>query len=223
MKTLNNMLETYSKGFIAPKHEQGVRKPGVVAPPKVFKDNTPTSKQGKAPAPTLGAQEFIDDHEVNYVPDANGNGDDVFKATNIKHAIKKEPKHGYTAKKSEDVNEKTLTMAELAKRKEIADAIKRDHPEYSDEKKMRIATAMAKKVAEEEEVDQFDSIFEAMVAEKYSQEVEAVTTMLEAMYDSLEDDAAREQFMEMLESDEDFEKLLSLVETALSEEEESNG
>lgn len=217
MKTLNNMLEA-SKGFIAPKHEQGVRKPGVVAPPKVFKDNTVTSKAGKPAAPTLGTQEFIDDHEVQYTPDANGNGDDVFKATNIKHAIKKEPKHGYTAKKAEDVNEKVLTMAELKKRKEIADAIKREHPEYSDAKKMAIATAQAKKVAEE--VEQFDDIFEAMIAEKYNTEVEAVTTMLEAVYESLEDDESREQFVQMLESDEDFEKLLTLVEQALLTEEE---
>lgn len=215
MKTLNNMLETFKA---VAKHEQGVRKPGVVAPPKVFKDNTVTSKTGKAHAPTMGAQEFIDDHEVEYTPDANGNGDDVFKATNIKHAIKKEPKHGYTAKKSEDVNEKVLTMAELKKRKEIADAIKREHPEYSDAKKMAIATAQAKKVAEEAE--QFDDIFEAMVAEKYDTEVEAVTTMLEAVYESLEDDESREQFVQMLESDEDFEKLLTLVEGALSSEEE---
>lgn len=219
MKTLNNMLETYSKGFIAPKHEQGVRKPGVVTPPKVFKDNTITSKQGKPHAPTLGQQEFIDDHEVEHIPDANGNGDDVFKATNIKHAIKKEPKHGYTAKKAEDVNEKVLSMAELKKRKEIADAIKREHPEYSDAKKMAIATAQAKKVAEE--FDQFDDIFEAMVAEKYGTEVEAVTTMLEAVYESLEDDESREQFVQMMESDEDFEKLLALVENALADEEQN--
>ena len=217
MKTLNNMLEA-TKGFIAPKHEQGVRKPGVVAPPKVFKDNTVTSTGGNAPAPTLGAQEFVDDHEIQRTPDANGNGDDVFKATNIKHAIKKEPKHGYTAKKAEDVNEKVLTMAELKKRKEIADAIKRDHPEYSDAKKMSIATARAKEVAEE--VEQFDDIFEAMIAEKYNAEVESITTMLEAVYESLEDDDSREQFIQMLESDEDFEKLLALVEQALLTEEE---
>lgn len=213
MKTLNNMLETFKA---VAKHEQGVRKPGVIAPAKVFKDNTITSTKGKAPAATLGAQEFIDDHEIETTPDANGNGDDVFKATNVKHAIKKEPKHGYTAKKSEEVNEKTLTMAELKKRKEIADAIKRDHPEYSDEKKMAIATAQAKKVAEE--VEQFDDIFEAMIADKYDTEVEAITTMLESVYESLEDDDSREQFVQMLESDEDFEKLLSLVEGVLSSE-----
>lgn len=49
------------------------------------------------------------------------------------------------------IAEKTLTPAEMKKRKEIADAIKREHPEYSDEKKMRIATAQAIKVAEEKE------------------------------------------------------------------------
>lgn len=47
-----------------------------------------------------------------------------------------------------EIDEKTLTPPEMKKRKEIADAIKREHPEYSDEKKMKIATAQAIKVAE---------------------------------------------------------------------------
>jgi hypothetical protein len=59
----------------------------------------------------------------------------------------------------EDMNEKTLTPAELKKRKEVADAIKRDNPNMPMAKKMAIATATAKKVAEE--VEELDEISKA--------------------------------------------------------------
>lgn len=48
----------------------------------------------------------------------------------------------------DDMSEKTLTAAELKKREEIAKAIKRDNPNMPMAKKMAIATATAKKVAE---------------------------------------------------------------------------
>ena len=52
-------------------------------------------------------------------------------------------------------NEKKLTDAELKKREEIAQAIAKEHPEMEMSKKMAIATAQAKKVAEEvEELDE---------------------------------------------------------------------
>jgi hypothetical protein len=51
--------------------------------------------------------------------------------------------------KEEALDEKHLTPAEMKKREEIAGAIKRQHPDYSMSKKMAIATAQAKKVAEE--------------------------------------------------------------------------
>ena len=216
MKTLNNLLEEI--GFQGPKHDQGTRKPGETGPKKVYANNTVTSAKGGPSAASAGDQEFIDDHEIEKTPDANKNGDDVFKATNVKVVDRKKEKHGHDAKTSSDVNEKTLTMAELKKRKEIGDAIKREHPEYSDSKKMAIATAQAKKVAED--VEQFDDILEAVLAEQDEQEVEAITTMLEAMYESLEDDESREQFVQMLESDEQFEQLLEMVQGMLAESEE---
>jgi hypothetical protein len=49
----------------------------------------------------------------------------------------------------EDMNEKTLTPAELKKREEIAKSIERDNPNMPMGKKMAIATATAKRVAEE--------------------------------------------------------------------------
>ena len=49
---------------------------------------------------------------------------------------------------SEKMEEKTLTPAELKKREKIAKAIERDNPDMPMDKKMAIATATAKRVAE---------------------------------------------------------------------------
>ena len=51
------------------------------------------------------------------------------------------------------VQEKKLTDAEMKKREEIAKAIEKDDPDMPMDKKMAIATATAKRVAEEEEPD----------------------------------------------------------------------
>jgi len=222
MKTLKKLIEGYGS-----KHDQGTRKPGEVGPDKVFKDNTPVSKKGNAPAPTEGSQEFVDDHEINRVKDANGNGDDVFKASNIKPTEREKGRHGYGAKKAEDVNEKRLTMKELKKREEVAQAIERDNPGMDMSKKMAIATSTAKKVAEatEEEYDtpQFDNILEAVHYHQQQEQdeaelIEAYSSVLESVYDGLEDEAAKQEFLQMLESDEAFDQLMDLVEERLGEE-----
>lgn len=49
----------------------------------------------------------------------------------------------------EDLDEKKLTPAEMKKREEVAQAIERENPNMPMSKKMAIATATAKKVAEE--------------------------------------------------------------------------
>lgn len=54
-----------------------------------------------------------------------------------------------------ELREKTLTKAELKKREEVAKAIERENPNMPMAKKMAIATATAKKVAEEaEQIDE---------------------------------------------------------------------
>lgn len=53
-----------------------------------------------------------------------------------------------------DLVEKTLTPAEKKKREEIAQAIERENPGMPMSKKMAIATAQAKKVAEETELEE---------------------------------------------------------------------
>lgn len=52
-----------------------------------------------------------------------------------------------------NIAERKLTDKEKEKREEIAQAIKRDQPDMPMAKKMAIATATAKKVAEQEELD----------------------------------------------------------------------
>ena len=56
-----------------------------------------------------------------------------------------------------NLEEKKLTDAEMKKREEIAKAIEKDDPDMPMDKKMAIATATAKKVAEEEEPDKPDT------------------------------------------------------------------
>ena len=55
------------------------------------------------------------------------------------------------------VQEKKLTDAEMKKREEIAKAIEKDNPDMPMDKKMAIATATAKRVAEEEEPNKPDT------------------------------------------------------------------
>ena len=55
------------------------------------------------------------------------------------------------------LTEKKLTDAEMKKREEIAKAIEKDDPDMPMDKKMAIATATAKRVAEEEEPDKPDT------------------------------------------------------------------
>ena len=56
-----------------------------------------------------------------------------------------------------DLVEKTLTPAEKKKREEIAQAIERENPSMPMAKKMAIATAQAKKVAEDTELTNEES------------------------------------------------------------------
>ena len=82
---------------------------------------------------------------------------DTIKAIRAKHAEKKKEQvkeqncgcGQNPCKTYGKVEEKTLTPAEKKKREEIAKAIERDNPKMPMDKKMAIATATAKKVAEE--------------------------------------------------------------------------
>ena len=76
---------------------------------------------------------------------------------NLNKALKKskdQTKMDLAALRKKLQAEKTLTPAEIKKREEIAKAMERDNPDMPMAKKMAIATATAKKVAEEVELDE---------------------------------------------------------------------
>jgi hypothetical protein len=79
-------------------------------------------------------------------------------------------KHDLKYNKTEAVEEKTLTPAEKKKREEIAKAMERDNPGMDMKKKMAIATATAKRVAEES--DDRDELTKKLFPKKSPKEME---------------------------------------------------
>jgi hypothetical protein len=183
-----------------------------------------------------GTQNFINKHPIEVVADANGNGDEVFKGSNVKTINRKATRKGHDEKESaavyeaaEDLDEKHLTKAELKKREEVAKAIERENPDMPMSKKMAIATSTAKKVAEdvvveEQEEPKFDTIDEAVEYHKQqlAEEddlIEAYTIILQSLYESLEDESDKQEFMEMMESDDGMDELTTLIEATIGDKE----
>lgn len=169
---------------------------------------------------TKDTKRFIEKHEVKKTEDANGNDDKLFNASNI-NPHDRSKGHGYnpgedtaaynkTANEEVELEEKKLTSAEMKKREEVAQAIERENPNMPMAKKMAIATATAKRVAEEIEVGEIEELTEDEL-------VEAYLVVLEALYDSLDEDS--QKVMEsMLEDEEGTEQLMSLAEEILQGE-----
>lgn len=184
MKNLKALTETFRT---VAKHEQGKKKPGSEAPEKTFVQNTATSERGGPVAQSLGDQEFVDDHVIKVTPDANGNGDDVFKGSNVAHIDRKKEKHGYSAKESEQVNE--MSKAEISKREDIVKGMKKNLASFKerygkDAKSVMYATAtkMAK-----EEVDCTDELAEGADAQKRFNEYHSqIAGMMKGIQQSLD-------------------------------------
>lgn len=110
---------------------------------------------------TADTQRFVSKHAISVKkPTAAEEDDKLFKATNIT-PVNRETQHGYNPGSDEavyedvaQVDEKKLTPAEMAKREQIAKAMERSQPGMDKSKKMAIATATAKRVAED--VEQID-------------------------------------------------------------------
>jgi hypothetical protein len=145
-------------------------------------------------------KKFKDKHVTIKHDDRNGNGDDVFQATNVKKAERKKERHGYEPGEDEkvyeevDLDEKTLTPAEMKKREEVAKAIERENPNMPMAKKMAIATSTAKKVAE-------DIAFKA--AKKYGTPIEEETdveevTAVDVVAEAFETNAVPKMFQPAL-------------------------
>lgn len=186
-------------------------------------------------------KKFKDKHVTIKHDDRAGNGDDVFQATNVKKVERKKERHGYEPGEDEKVyeevdldeidldevelEEKTLTPAEMKKREEVAKAIERDNPKMPMAKKMAIATATAKKVAEEiafkaakkygtrvEEVEQEEVTAADVVAEAF--EANVVPKMFQpallAIFEQLSEEN-QVKFAQQLETPEGVESLINFA------------
>jgi hypothetical protein len=131
---------------------------------------------------TADEKRFMDKHVIKKTDDVNGNGDDHFRATNIK-VHDRSKGHGYNTGQDQKVyesktlkqvlGEKHLTPAEMKKREDIAQGIEKSDPGMAMGKKMAIATAKAKQVAEE--VEQLD---EKVAHDQYQTYCKSVKDML---------------------------------------------
>lgn len=110
---------------------------------------------------TPDTERFVAKHSVSVKKLSKETEDDkLFNATNIT-PVNRETQHGYNPGSDEavyegveQVDEKHLTPAEMKKREQIAKAMERSQPGMDKSKKMAIATATAKRVAED--VEQID-------------------------------------------------------------------
>lgn len=182
---------------------------------KTLKQLLEKTTNGYEPKPK-DEKRFVDKHVVVKTADANGNKDDVFNATNVKEVDREKEGHGYKAGQDEAVYEQTglkslstilekkLTPAELKKREEIAKAMERENPGMDKSKKMAIATAQAKKVAEETDIELVE---------------DQIVEFINDFYTQLDDE--NKKIFEELTQEQDVEQVLAMIEEVLSEE--SNG
>lgn len=137
---------------------------------------------------------FYDKHIVDVKADVNGNGDEVFKASNIKAYDRSTSHHGYNTKQDQEVYEgvslrqilgekRTLTSDVREKRHEIAMAIKRENPGMDKSKVMAIATDRAFSAVKNEEVDLTES---EISGAHYDKHFNAAKSMLDSIADAMD-------------------------------------
>ena len=144
---------------------------------KTLKDFLNERQLGPMVVKNPDEQEYVDKHVVQKHDDRNGNGDDVFKAANVKKADRKKDRHGYEPGEDEEVYEEVEQVDELSQDKLMQYRKSASNPKYGkDEKKTvnrlkgyslagrkvnpGLAASMGKapRVAANEEVEQVDEL-----------------------------------------------------------------
>jgi hypothetical protein len=87
---------------------------------KTLKDFLNERQLGPMVVKNPDEQEYVDKHVVQKHDDRNGNGDDVFKAANVKKADRKKDRHGYEPGEDEEVYEEVEQIDELSQDKLMA-------------------------------------------------------------------------------------------------------
>jgi hypothetical protein len=126
----------------------------------------PSQKYGKPNLPEEMVDEAANAKRIARTGGPSGRGNKGAGLGSGKSQKKGYNKHLDIPFNDKKVNEKTLTPAEKKKREEIAKAIERDNPKMPMDKKMAIATATAKKVAESSIKDRTRSLIERAINRK---------------------------------------------------------
>lgn len=170
-------------------------------------------------------QNFVNKHTIEMIDDANGNGDDVFKGTNVKTVKRSSERHGNDKGKDDDVYEEKMSSSEMKKREDIVKGMKKNISSFKsrygkDAESVMYATATKMAKADEEVEAKFDSIVEAVDYHKEMLEeqeyLESISIVLEAVYDSL-DQEDKEIMEELMGSDEGIDMLIEAAEEILED------
>lgn len=110
---------------------------------------------------TKDEDRFIKKHKIQKHADRNGNGDDVFQATNIKKIDRADDRHGYNPGHDEKVYEELEQLEEVAlkpgqkvHRQELAKLIRKANPHIDPTQAYAMAVATAERVDESEQLDE---------------------------------------------------------------------
>lgn len=128
-----------------------------------------------------GAKKFIDKHVVTKHPDASGNGDDVFQATNVKTIDREKENHGYNGDSDHKVYEASLSTSEKAEREDLVTGMKKNFASFksrygTDAKSVMYATAT--KMAKEDTEQADDTLVEGEEAHAQFQKYHDDTSKL---------------------------------------------
>ena len=159
-KTLSKILEGYLDDYMTQDTQKFVQSHTVMTPKGDEKVGTSDDKLFKASnikQTTVGGPQKK--HGYKNPEDEKAYDPQAEKTPQANKPVKEEKKHAKDCEcekcekereemKEEALSEKTLTPAEMKKREEIARAMERQHPGMDKSKKMAIATAAAKRVAE---------------------------------------------------------------------------
>lgn len=166
----------------------------------------PDTKDGKA---------FVHKHVTVKYDDRNGNGDDVFQATNVKPVKRKEERHGYDSGEDEKVYESEDPQAlldfineeqvdEMSQSMAYATGTKKAMQMTGDKPPLEKSTIkkahkIAKAMLRKEDYNSED--FQEFVTERYQGLSEEDLALIETMYESLEGEEA-EEFLDLLDQGE---------------------
>lgn len=159
---------------------------------------------------TKDTKKFVDKHIVSKTPDANGNGDDVFKASNVKTVEREKNRQGYDVEKDEEVYEEALSSEEKKERERVVKGMKKNLSSFRklygpDAKSVMYATAT--KMAKEEVEESLEELSEEELTQNLEEEVAGDIVEL---YELL-DESQQQQLIQLLD-EEKYDELFNYIE-----------